>query len=609
MAETPTIPQKYQNLKTQLANLISKETTTKEDKNNKVTSWSSTTTDTNYPSEKLTKDTIDNKVDKSTKIASGSNLNNYTTTGFYYNNVNTESANISNLAESGQSFFLIVEDWGTNNYTKQTITHYGTNKTYTRIRNAGTWGTWCQLAKGGNFEYVVGTQGTSATATWTGTCSNLTQITDGTVIYYYLPSSTSGISNVTLNLTLANGTTTGAKNCYFKGTTRLATQYPINTLIGLVYTTQRDSGCWYVISPNDNNSWNMYEYGGVQIGAGESIATTILCGAKADGKYYKLANGVILDTSYPIIYTNTSYTTSTTNSNNLYNKRYDVNVTNTKSITLTAPKPVYVEGSAYSDGKFTISSNVITQTLTSGKYYWLIGFAYSDTNIRFDGTDKTIYYYDGNNLKKANENHTHSTDEIQGALLDVSGTSLSAWISQGATQSDLNEAIAYMFDHIYPVGAIYISTNSTNPSSVFGGTWVQIKDTFLLACGDTYSNGATGGEATHSLTQSEMPRHTHTQNAHSHEPSNTDFSFLASNGNIAVNGTKRALPSTNTSGVYFVYNSDDTAHGINEYTNTSSVTATNKYTGGSGSSESASNGSAHNNMPPYVAVYVWKRTA
>ena len=43
--------------------------------------------------------------------------------------------------------------------------------------------------------------------------------------------------------------------------------------------------------------------------------------------------------------------------------------------------------------------------------------------------------------------------------------------------------------------------------------------------------------------------------------------------------------------------------------NTESVTATNKYTGGTGSTESASNGSAHENMPPYMAVYMWKRTA
>ena len=65
------------------------------------------------------------------------------------------------------------------------------------------------------------------------------------------------------------------------------------------------------------------------------------------------------------------------------------------------------------------------------------------------------------------------------------------------------------FNKIYPVGSIYMSINSTDPSELFGGEWEQIKDRFLLACGTTYSNGATGGEATHTLTTNEMPTHSH----------------------------------------------------------------------------------------------------
>ncbi len=53
-----------------------------------------------------------------------------------------------------------------------------------------------------------------------------------------------------------------------------------------------------------------------------------------------------------------------------------------------------------------------------------------------------------------------------------------------------------------PIGSIYISVNSTNPSTYFGGTWQQIKDRFLLACGDSYSNGSTGGSSTHNHTLS-----------------------------------------------------------------------------------------------------------
>ena len=63
---------------------------------------------------------------------------------------------------------------------------------------------------------------------------------------------------------------------------------------------------------------------------------------------------------------------------------------------------------------------------------------------------------------------------------------------------------------VYPVGSIYWSSNNTNPGTLFGGTWTQIKDKFILAAGDSYSNGATGGAATVTLTVSNMPSHSHT---------------------------------------------------------------------------------------------------
>ena len=84
---------------------------------------------------------------KSVHIPTGEDLNTYTSTGFYYNHQNSQSSGISNLAENGKAFFLQVEDWGTSNYTKQTITHYGTKKTYVRIRNNGTWGKWVEQSR------------------------------------------------------------------------------------------------------------------------------------------------------------------------------------------------------------------------------------------------------------------------------------------------------------------------------------------------------------------------------------------------------------------------------------------------------------------------------
>jgi hypothetical protein len=137
----------------------------------------------------------------------------------------------------------------------------------------------------------------------------------------------------------------------------------------------------------------------------------------------------------------------------------------------------------------------------------------------------------------------------------------------GTTEKNFANQVKEYWKTIYPVGAIYISASSTNPGTLFGGTWEQIKDRFLLAAGSSYSAGATGGAATHKLTVNEMPSHTHTIRRKTAE------SLSSGSGNaveIAVN----------------THYTDDAIYG---------ATAT----GGS---------AAHNNMPPYLAVYVWKRT-
>lgn len=124
-------------------------------------------------------------------------------------------------------------------------------------------------------------------------------------------------------------------------------------------------------------------------------------------------------------------------------------------------------------------------------------------------------------------------------------------------------------DKVYPVGSIYMSVNSTNPGTLFGGTWEQIQDTFLLAAGSTYAAGSTGGEAEHTLTTAEMP-------SHSHVVTRATTSYAS-----GQQSSWRALSWSGTNHDY------------------SDVV----------SSESSGSGNAHNNMPPYLAIFVWKRTA
>lgn len=121
----------------------------------------------------------------------------------------------------------------------------------------------------------------------------------------------------------------------------------------------------------------------------------------------------------------------------------------------------------------------------------------------------------------------------------------------------------YLPDIVYPIGSIYISTTNTSPASLFGGTWEQIQDTFLLAAGSGYIAGSVGGESTHTLTIDEMPSHTHTYKT---------TAWVNKIGDIVDNN-----------------NSEYIDYGINRQT---------QATGGS---------QPHNNMPPYLAVYMWKR--
>ena len=127
-----------------------------------------------------------------------------------------------------------------------------------------------------------------------------------------------------------------------------------------------------------------------------------------------------------------------------------------------------------------------------------------------------------------------------------------------------------LLDLIYPIGSYYWSSVSTNPGTIFGGTWEQIKDKFVLAVGDTYTTvDVTGGEATHTLTVNEIPNHNH--------------------------------KSSNYGG-YYVWGGLETdffARGVGGYT----TSLDEIYTSGTGG------GQAHNNMPPYITAYCFHRTA
>ena len=203
-------------------------------------------------------------------------------------------------------------------------------------------------------------------------------------------------------------------------------------------------------------------------------------------------------------------------------------------------------------------------------------------------------------------------------------------------------------DTIYPVGSLYWSSKSTNPASLFGGTWVQIKDRFVLACGDTYtSSGATGGASSVTLSVSNMPSHNHSftpsgrVSSHTHGLNGHTHSFSASSSHYhkfntylqsKIQNTGDLIPAefkspgshdswtlvksvrdkSNMGDLFSGIGINDATVSINGTTggasgNTGNATPT--FTGNNGTTSSNGSGSAFNILPPYVVKYCWERTA
>lgn len=155
------------------------------------------------------------------------------------------------------------------------------------------------------------------------------------------------------------------------------------------------------------------------------------------------------------------------------------------------------------------------------------------------------------------------------AVLDGSGLVYSRTLAE--LKGDIGVDTATLVDLFYPIGSIYMSTDTTNPQSRFTGTyWLPIYNRFLLGAGDTYKAGTMGGEATHTLTRSEIPSHYHDE-------------YLGNDGG-----------------------SDSAPSGYSGWPNIAYTS--NKTWWATGSKTSAAGGDgAHNNMPPYLAVYMWRR--
>lgn len=170
---------------------------------------------------------------------------------------------------------------------------------------------------------------------------------------------------------------------------------------------------------------------------------------------------------------------------------------------------------------------------------------------------------------------------VQGGGQTDSG---SGTVVEGYTKAQVDNKIAAaikvakeeqkLLDH--PIGSIYQSVEPTSPAELFGGEWQKIEERMLIAASSTYPVKSTGGEATHTLTIDEMPKHE--GHIYSNPGSVGDTGRYLSIGLLSAGSGK--------DGWINVY--EDKAYPV---------------------SHSFGNSTAHNNMPPYYAVYTWLRTA
>ena len=247
------------------------------------------------------------------------------------------------------------------------------------------------------------------------------------------------------------------------------------------------------------------------------------------------------------------------------------------------------------------------------------------------------------NFTKIEENGLASSDIVDNLITEDNMKVLSA--KQGKKLNDNKVNTSDLINLVYPVGSIYMSVNNTNPSTIFGGTWVAWgagKVPVGVNTSETEFNSVekTGGAKTHTLTTQQIPSHTHTfhGNAHSHSLNNHTHNFSGTTSFDGRFGAKfNALANANTvnlvAEVWGTAGRDYSATGyydtadrqrqesdfydrlaVDDHNHTFSGT-TGQASGNTGNAtqtgynDNTGSGQAHNNLQPYITCYMWKRTA
>lgn len=224
-------------------------------------------------------------------------------------------------------------------------------------------------------------------------------------------------------------------------------------------------------------------------------------------------------------------------------------------------------------------------------------------------------------------------------------TFFEGWITSNSTYSGSNEVSDFekrIFLAAHPVTTLYWTSDPRNPADVYGGTWKQIKDKFVLACGDTYSVDATGGNANTTLAVENLPSHTHSftpegaVDSHDHGLNNHTHSFsgksshshgVASNNTYAadvagfgygvtagvggVGGAtvKASFYTKDKAGNQLIQSTEVSISGTTGRATSNTDSAEPAFTGTPGTTGGTGSGTSFSNMPPYIGKYCWERVA
>ena len=412
--------------------------------------------------------------------------------------------------------------------------------------------------------------GTIATKT---TSTTITSWKFPTSFYAQIPNAKSGTGTITCN-TYSGDTLLGTKTCSFTATTNESLCKP--TLSPKVEDSNSEA---VALTGNANTFIRYISDAAITSGAAARNSATlksikVTCGSQSittsTGTIQKVDSGTFTFTATD----SRGYSTTQTIEKTLINYINPTCNLNISNPTTDGNLSFTITGNYFNSG-----FGAVNNTLSVSYKYKAGSGNYSDnievTNITLNNNTYTANIsLTGLDYKETYTFQAFTIDKIKSvnsAEKVIKTTPVFSWSND---DFEFNVPVKFsgktLFDIVYPVGAIYMSVSSTSPEILFGGKWEQIQNRFLLAAGSSYTAGKTGGEATHKLTANEMPAHSH--------------AIYSGYGDIVSNVSDAYR--------YQTWGSSDRG-----------------WKTGNLGTNSIGGGAAHNNMPPYLVVYMWKRTA